>query len=451
MKRLIIASLFLISPYITFGATVDEIQPLFDMVQSPYQWTMSDTMIGYSQEGFHTWYVASSTSLNPSLRLNYPDVEFNFSTSTGNGLYFFYYLAGAGNPTLYYQTCAGVNKSVTPDGSPGIFIYKGLNAWQLLHYSIPYSCIEDIYFGNLYPYSLQGMLYFTSDDYSAVNTAGEMDIMLGQLYNDYSNDSYYNWNYASSTRGISTILMTNPVNNSIVPFSASGVPFTFDLSVSTTSQWAQFRFLACYNENNDCSVMESGTFNVNKGTSTVSKTKYLSNLGLWTVVGYFIDDEGQPSKNAYRGSFIYGSSNASTSSSYVFNEGFLDNFAYLWPFGYFTDFWRLVNPNRVATSSSLCTLPVITYTIPSGLPGQGKSLVIDVNNSLDMLLYATSTYLGTNDTFFDITDYYFEKMLWFLAVIYMIARFVPLFNVSLNTNISNERIKRMGNKGKYKK
>jgi len=94
------------------------------------------------------------------------------------------------------------------------------------------------------------------------------------------------------------------------------------------------------------------------------------------------------------------------------------------PIGYITRFLTILG--STATSS----LPVFSATIPNALPfGQGQTIELDLNHSLDWILYATtSAYItaeaSSTETLYDITSYYWNIMVYMALGFYIIRRII---------------------------
>jgi len=112
--------------------------------------------------------------------------------------------------------------------------------------------------------------------------------------------------------------------------------------------------------------------------------------------------------------------------SYVATQSLL-----VFPFGYVTDFVSIISTSTVGT------LPTLSATVPSVLPGAGATISLPLTNVFDSLLYATSGPFTSGsatstDTFYDITSYYWEIVLYILALLYMISRIVGTHLISVN-------------------
>jgi len=92
-----------------------------------------------------------------------------------------------------------------------------------------------------------------------------------------------------------------------------------------------------------------------------------------------------------------------------------------WPIGYITDFVQIISTTTVGT------LIPIDAVIPAGIPGAGSTVTLDLTNVLDPLLNAsTSSFVNSSapstETFFEITNHYWEIVCYLLAVLYIIGR-----------------------------
>lgn len=61
------------------------------------------------------------------------------------------------------------------------------------------------------------------------------------------------------------------------------------------------------------------------------------------------------------------------------------------PIGYLTDFISIL-----ATSTGSSSIPVLRATVPNGVVGAGSSITLDLNHSLDYILYSTAAPFGTS-------------------------------------------------------
>lgn len=117
------------------------------------------------------------------------------------------------------------------------------------------------------------------------------------------------------------------------------------------------------------------------------------------------------------------------------------------PIGYVTRFLTILGSG--ATSS----LPVFSATIPDALPfGQGQTITLDLNHSLDWILYATtSAYItaeaSSTDTLYDITSYYWNIMVYMALGFYILRRIIgahliPDLFYSTESIVSTRRMNR---------
>jgi len=102
---------------------------------------------------------------------------------------------------------------------------------------------------------------------------------------------------------------------------------------------------------------------------------------------------------------------------------FHDDFLTHWPWGYIANFTDL------ATSTATSTLTAIDGTIGhigNACVGCGTHIHLDATNGIDLLLNATNTEAtgSSTQTFYDITEYYWEIMVSLGALTYIIARII---------------------------
>jgi len=87
------------------------------------------------------------------------------------------------------------------------------------------------------------------------------------------------------------------------------------------------------------------------------------------------------------------------------------------PLGYITNFISIL----VNTASS--SLPVISGTVPQGIPGAGTSFSLSLNHVLDPILYEDiRPYVDSDDTLYDITYPYWATLIYILTGLYLIGR-----------------------------
>jgi len=100
-----------------------------------------------------------------------------------------------------------------------------------------------------------------------------------------------------------------------------------------------------------------------------------------------------------------------------FRENALNRF----PLGYANDF---VNILSTTTTRSL---NVISGTLPTGIAGAGSSINLDLTNSLDYVLNATTSQFtnssaSSTETLFTITNRYWSWVVYFFTVMYLLSR-----------------------------
>jgi len=107
------------------------------------------------------------------------------------------------------------------------------------------------------------------------------------------------------------------------------------------------------------------------------------------------------------------------------------------PLGYFTDFITLIS------STTPKSLNILEATIPNSLPCSGCYIHLDLDNSLDMLLNATSgPYISATEddtrTLYEITEEYWEIIVNLGVLFYILGRIVNSFNIPLITTSNIE-------------
>jgi len=109
---------------------------------------------------------------------------------------------------------------------------------------------------------------------------------------------------------------------------------------------------------------------------------------------------------------------------------------YMWPLGYYTDFFYYFE-----TETGTSSLVVIDTQIPQGLPCAGCTIYLDATNGLDMLLNATTGQFALvgepteNQTFYEITSPYWNKIMVVLVILYIVGRILG-FSVTLNNSVT---------------
>lgn len=94
----------------------------------------------------------------------------------------------------------------------------------------------------------------------------------------------------------------------------------------------------------------------------------------------------------------------------------LDEIGDRFPIGYVNDLYSILS----TTSSS--SIPVLEYTLPKAVNVGQPTLTLDFNNSIDWFLNSTSSMYGTDDSFYDVTAPYWQKLLYILAFLYILGR-----------------------------
>lgn len=91
------------------------------------------------------------------------------------------------------------------------------------------------------------------------------------------------------------------------------------------------------------------------------------------------------------------------------------------PLGYLTDFVTIISTTTEGT------LPIINATMPNALGLGNGHIEISLDHSLDYILNATSTIFNNDsasstETFLEITKWYWDRILYILALMYIISR-----------------------------
>jgi len=89
------------------------------------------------------------------------------------------------------------------------------------------------------------------------------------------------------------------------------------------------------------------------------------------------------------------------------------------PFGYATRFIEIF------TASTSASIPIMSATIPTGIVGGGSTFTLDINHSLDSILYAkaTDSSFGTSSsTFYETTSYYWNIIVYLALGLYILRR-----------------------------
>lgn len=114
-------------------------------------------------------------------------------------------------------------------------------------------------------------------------------------------------------------------------------------------------------------------------------------------------------------------------------NSFKTNVATHFPIGYVTDFITILNDNGTTT------LNLLEVTVPTGIPGTGSTLTLDLGHQLDYILNATvgefvSPEASTTVTFYEETAFYWDILVSILAGLYILRRIlgshlIPKFNL----------------------
>lgn len=93
------------------------------------------------------------------------------------------------------------------------------------------------------------------------------------------------------------------------------------------------------------------------------------------------------------------------------------------PLGYLTDFINIMQ------STTTIPLIAINATLPTNLPGGGSHITLDLTNSLNTMLNATTSIFtnesaSSTETFYEITSYYWNIIVYILTGLYIISRVI---------------------------
>lgn len=102
-------------------------------------------------------------------------------------------------------------------------------------------------------------------------------------------------------------------------------------------------------------------------------------------------------------------------------EQLRDGFLTKWPLGYVT---RLID---ILAASTTRAMPVISAIIPAGVVGAGSTITLDINNSLDYILNATTSQFNnvsasSTRTLYEITSDYWEIFVYACLGLYILRR-----------------------------
>lgn len=104
---------------------------------------------------------------------------------------------------------------------------------------------------------------------------------------------------------------------------------------------------------------------------------------------------------------------------------FKDNIGVKFPLGYFNDFITIIS------TSTIGNLTVLDAELPQGLGLGNPHIVLDLTNKLDFVLNATTSQFAntssssTDDqTFFEITNYYWKIVVYILTFFYILSRII---------------------------
>lgn len=98
-----------------------------------------------------------------------------------------------------------------------------------------------------------------------------------------------------------------------------------------------------------------------------------------------------------------------------------DHALHIFPFGYITDFVSIVR------STSTVPLVILSATVPNGIPGSGADISLDLTNSLDFVLNATTSSFSnvsasSTETLGVITKRYWDYLVYLGVLLYILRR-----------------------------
>lgn len=77
----------------------------------------------------------------------------------------------------------------------------------------------------------------------------------------------------------------------------------------------------------------------------------------------------------------------------------------------------------ILSTDSSSTIPILSITMPQGVPGAGSKLTLDANHALDFVLYAKSSPFGTStETLYETTSIYWSIFMYLALGLYITRR-----------------------------
>lgn len=249
-------------------------------------------------------------------------------------------------------------------------------------------------------------IYNTSIDYQADIPNRDIPLANGVFSFSHNLVMPYVGNYRARARLVDTSSSTNYIYTSWSSYKYYGLATTSISNASTTQELAYAR---------------------------ASTTLRIYNLTGYTDGISTTDSYNTGACNPFKSQFPYFNLEFSASECvralFVPNEHdqaklFLDTKNVVlrsFPIGYITDFVEIIS------TSSSSSLPILSATVPSNLPGGGNSISLDPNNVLDMVLYASSSvFSGDTETLYDFTSYYWNILCYLGLGLYFFNRIMNL-------------------------
>lgn len=286
--------------------------------------------------------------------------------------------------------------------------------------------------------------------YINANTYNRMQF---QFYSDYIGDYvnyYYDLTLANGTFSF--------LKNVVLPYNAN---YTLQARLIDTSSSTSYVYSDWSNEVefglNDIELRVGST------TAELFYDKASTSLRIYYLTGYTdgistTDTYNIGACSPFQSNFPYMNTNFSVSDClealFVPNEHdqarlFVDTketVLSMFPVGYITEFVSIVS------TSSTSSLPVFSATLPAEFGNSnGTSISLDLSHSIDYVLNATSSHIGSSTmTIFEATYPYWEIFVWICCGLYVLTRIfsnyfsIPDYSggVSLYRDLANAKIRK---------
>lgn len=271
-----------------------------------------------------------------------------------------------------------------------------------------------------YVYTEQTVFYDTQFKSYTISTSTRTFTVNG-----YINPTDFNSSEIKTSFVVSTPLFDNWYQEEITATSSGNFSYSFIFPNFSTSTFSNFTFTSQIFSPSICEDSFSWCSTV---YDTISTTSLMSNFATSSVFTPELVNQGVADNCNILSPFYF---SAQLCISYLFipNSQQIDNnintlknsFINRVPIGYVTRVYNILN------STSTKSIPVLSATIPTGYPGSGSSISLDVNGVLDDVLDRNpvlGSYATTTETFYSITSYYWNIIVYLLFAFYIIRRII---------------------------